>query len=149
MQCGATCVNLKTGQTVWWQNITLSCGQIIDYESPNQHGAIPYLWQTGTTYKMFDAYTGDLVLTLANASTGRITMDAQGDMCVYVLDGVHHWLAMWNSSYAPYMQGLTGGTAYTWAPPQELHKTGELEYNGTKQICPRRQYTVVHWAFAH
>ncbi len=64
---------------------SLSCGQIIDYESPNQHGAIPYLWQTGTTYKMFDAYTGDLVLTLANASTGRITMDAQGDMCVYVL----------------------------------------------------------------
>ena len=153
---GASCVNLKTGQTVWWQNITLSCGQILDYESPNQHGAIPYLWQTGNPYRMFDAYTGDLVLTLANASSGRITMDAQGDMCVYVLDGVHHWLAMWNSSYAPYMQGLTGGTAYTWAPPlgttqdwragiqwNETNLPSAPIYGGTLGICTVGQNTII------
>ena len=38
---------------------------------------------------------------------------------VYVVNNVApaHWLAMWNSSYASYMQGLTGGAANTWAPP--------------------------------
>ena len=116
---GCNCVNLATGQVLWWQNITVSVGQILDYETGNQHGAISYLWQTGATYKMFDPVTGDLVLTLTGASTGRITMDGQGDMLVYVVNNVApaHWLAMWNSSYASYMQGLTGGAANTWAPP--------------------------------
>jgi len=65
-------IDLRTGQTVWWQNSTgpaqigsmtpahisatdipwmyprLSFGQIYDYEAPNQHGALAYLWSTYT-----------------------------------------------------------------------------------------------------
>jgi outer membrane protein assembly factor BamB len=112
---GVTCVDLRTGKQVWWQNITVSCGQVLSFQSPNQHGAIPYLWQTGSTYRMYDPLTGNLIMQFANASTGRITMDAQGDMLVYVLDGTRHWLAMWNSSYASYMHVNFQGTD-EWRP---------------------------------
>jgi PQQ-like domain len=69
---GFYCVDLRTGEQVWWQNSTgpvqigsmtpahisgtdipwmyprLSFGQVFDYESPNQHGALAYLWSTYT-----------------------------------------------------------------------------------------------------
>jgi PQQ-like domain len=115
---GANAVDLRTGKVLWWQNITLSVGQVFDYESPNQHGSYAYLWQTGSTYRMYDPFTGNLLLTLANASSGRITMDEQGDMLVYVLNGANGWLAMWNSSYASYnYPGTTGTNAWQWRPP--------------------------------
>jgi hypothetical protein len=115
---GANAVDLRTGKVLWWQNITLSVGQVFDYESPNQHGSYAYLWQTGSTYRMYDPFTGNLLLTLANASSGRITMDAQGDMLVYVLNGANGWFAMWNSSYAPYnYPGTIGTNAWQWRPP--------------------------------
>jgi hypothetical protein len=115
---GANAVDLRTGKVLWWQNITLSVGQVFDYESPNQHGSYAYLWQTGSTYRMYDPFTGNLLLTLANASSGRITMDEQGDMLVYVLNGANGWLAMWNSSYASYnYPGTIGTNAWQWRPP--------------------------------
>ncbi len=115
---GANAVDIRTGQVLWWQNITLSVGQVFDYESPNQHGAYAYLWQTGATYRMYDPFSGNLLLTLANASTGRITFDAQGDMLVYILNTRYGWFAMWNSSYASYnYPGTTGTNAWQWRPP--------------------------------
>ncbi|MCW3996123.1 MAG: PQQ-binding-like beta-propeller repeat protein [Candidatus Bathyarchaeota archaeon] len=115
---GAVAVDLRTGQQKWWQNITISLGQVFEYDSPNQHGAYAYLWQTGSTYRMFDAFTGNLLLTLANASTGRITMDDQGDILVYMLNTRYGWFAMWNSSYASYLYpGTTGTNAWQWRPP--------------------------------
>jgi len=54
----------------------LSFGQIYNYESPNQHGGMPYLWSTGaaggfmaptgTTWMMFDAYTGNYICSISN-----------------------------------------------------------------------------------
>ncbi len=115
---GTICLDLRTGGQLWWQNITIDVGQIYDYESPNQHGALPYLWQTSASYNMFDPYTGELLLTLANASRGRVTMSPSGDLLVYVLDGQNNWIAMWNSSYAPYMYpGTVGTSAWQWRPP--------------------------------
>ncbi len=115
---GANAVDLRTGKVLWWQNITLSVGQVFQYDSPNQHGAYSYLWQTGSTYRMYDPFTGNLLLTLANASTGRITFDAIGDMLVYILNTRNGWFAMWNSSYASYFYpGTTGTNAWQWRPP--------------------------------
>ncbi|MCW4030488.1 MAG: PQQ-binding-like beta-propeller repeat protein [Candidatus Bathyarchaeota archaeon] len=115
---GAVAVDLRTGEQLWYQNITLSCGQVFDYESPNQHGAYAYLWQTGSTYRMYDPLTGNLLLTLANASTGRMTFGEHGELLVYVLNSRNHWLAMWNSSYAAYnYPGTTGTNAWQWRPP--------------------------------
>ena len=65
---GWVAVNLKTGQTLWTKDATnygggssaqtalatsglvttLRCGQTLDYVTPNQYGALAYLWSTGT-----------------------------------------------------------------------------------------------------
>jgi outer membrane protein assembly factor BamB len=114
---GSVAVDIRTGEQLWYkEDMTLSLGQVFNYESPNQHGAYAYLWQTGSTYKMYDPLTGNLLLTLANASTGRITFGEQGEMLVYLLSNT--WHAMWNSSYASYnYPGITGTNAWQWRPP--------------------------------
>ena len=44
---GYLCVDLYTGETLYYRNDTMpSVGQIYNYESPNQHGGFPYLWRT-------------------------------------------------------------------------------------------------------
>ena len=93
-------VNLHTGETIWTNDATnygggsaaqtaltsaglvtpLTCGQILNYVSPNQYGGLAYLWSTGvpagvktasgtTCYNMFDAMTGKYILSIVNATT--------------------------------------------------------------------------------
>jgi hypothetical protein len=116
---GAACVDLATGRQIWWQNITLTLGQLYDYESPNQAGVIPYLWQTGSTYRCYDPYTGNLVTSFANASTGRIIMGEHGEMLVYIVSATN--IVMWNSTQAFVQNGMqtyseTGGKNGQWRP---------------------------------
>ncbi|MCW4030056.1 MAG: PQQ-binding-like beta-propeller repeat protein [Candidatus Bathyarchaeota archaeon] len=113
---GFYCVDLTTGEQIWYNNGSgpiqigsqtgahigateipytypvLSFGQILEYDSPNQHGASSYLWSTytqtkATTYsyqrnngswynftapanspvwQMYDAYTGKWICNIAN-----------------------------------------------------------------------------------
>ena len=97
---GFVCVDLRTGKELWrntnW-SYSVTLGQVYEYTSGNQGGvAGAYLWQTGGTYNMFDAFTGELYMTFANASTGTNYMDNNGNWYVYVYSGVGRWLAMWN-----------------------------------------------------
>ena len=108
---GFVCVDLRTGQELWRNNnYTLTCGQIYDYVSGNETGVVPYLWSIDTTYRMFDAFTGDLILSFANASKGTVVYGDDGTMFVYVLDGVNNWLAMWNSTKAFLENGMISFT---------------------------------------
>ncbi|MCX8151039.1 MAG: PQQ-binding-like beta-propeller repeat protein [Candidatus Bathyarchaeota archaeon] len=100
---GVACVDLRTGEQLWWKNNTIiSIGQIFNYDSINQHGGIAYLWDIGvantTTYRLFDAFTGDQILTLANATTGQIMFGPSGELLVYVINSARQWLALWNST---------------------------------------------------
>jgi outer membrane protein assembly factor BamB len=115
---GAVCVDIRTGEELWRKDdITVDIGQLYFYDSPNQHGIIPYLWDTGSTYKAYDPMTGELVYTLENASTGTIVYSPKGDMLVYMLNGRNNWLAMWNSSSIPgLLGGQTGTNAWQWRP---------------------------------
>jgi len=118
---GAVCVDLRTGELIWQQDISLSVGQIFNYDSPNQHGVIPYLWQTGrSSYTMFDPFTGEELLTLTDVLSGstRMTMGPIGELLAYVLNTGANTLALWNSSYAPYLYGGSIGSAsWQWRPP--------------------------------
>ncbi len=118
------CVDLRTGYQYWNQNYTISNGQIYNYISPNQYGGIPYLWSIGRTqYDMYDAVTGDWILSFANVSTGTVTYSStDGSILVYILggSGANRWLAMWNSSLAIWanMPNLWSGNNYwLWRPP--------------------------------
>jgi outer membrane protein assembly factor BamB len=138
---GAVCVDLRTGEELWHQPIRLTLGEIYNYDSPNQHGAIPYLWQTGSTYRMYDPVTGDLLLTLENVTSGRsrITNGPNGELLVYVLNAATQQLAMWNSSYAPYMLlGTIGTSAWQWRPPIGTTQdwTKGIQWNVTVPALP-------------
>lgn len=109
---GWTAVNLKTGATLWTKNTTatLRCGQIINMITPNQYGGLAYLWatgaipgvvSTGTTYSMYDAMTGNYILSVVNAtSLSAIMSDDNGDLIGYYVNatGTARSLTMWNST---------------------------------------------------
>jgi outer membrane protein assembly factor BamB len=113
------CIDLYTGKTVWTDDstnyaggdplhnmltttgvvMTLTCGQVLDYVSPNQYGGMAYLWETGTpawitpsvmnvtgtTLNMFDAMTGKYILSIVNGtgfSYGN-TVDSSGNLVSY------------------------------------------------------------------
>jgi len=112
---GFYAVDLRTGETLWHQNIptSLTCGQVYNYMSPNQEGGVPYLWAMGggfgavlSTWSMYDAFTGNLILQIANATSGGINFcgggnvveGPNGELLIYILDASHNYLAMWNSS---------------------------------------------------
>jgi len=143
---GFYAVDLRTGQTLWWQNSTgasfqafgglvtgwefpgISLGQVYNYESPNMEGGFPYLWFTATnTWNMYDANTGDLVLQFANALSqtqdSQLTVEGpSGELLDYVLGT--NWIALWNSSlcigtlgaYSPPIS-LFSSNFWVWSPP--------------------------------
>ena len=164
---GYYAVDLRTGQTLWWHNSTgppfmslampgghggygfagITMGQVYNYKSPNQEGGIPYLWFTqNTTWYMYDAVTGNLILTLSNARPrpanpygGTTAEGPDGELLVYFLDGANNWLAMWNSSRVSGMlAGETGTAGWQWRPPVGATldwRTG-IQWNVTTQAYP-------------
>ncbi len=119
---GWYCVNLATGETVYFNNGTypsstpgvnvmgqdaqISLGQILTMDTRNWHGGIAYLWSTGaTTWAVWDAYTGTLQYTIKNApviATDGFAMtfmtDNTGALYTYQLDQNSSTMVFWNSS---------------------------------------------------
>jgi outer membrane protein assembly factor BamB len=127
---GWVAVDLRTGQTIWTKNTTdvLKCGQIMQFESPNQRGGIPYLWANPmattngvvyvasnsggqilvtSTLEMFDAMTGNWILNITGVPGITQTYDSSGSMIGYYINntspqGIYgtQTLNMWNSTLA-------------------------------------------------
>ena len=160
---GWYCVDMTTGDTVYFQNTTGGAtgaggpfsstgsvpngapafGQIYDYESPNQHGGLPYLWVTATgqsgTWNMLDAFTGNYICSINNIpswiTSGGFFFGGGGATSSYGLDGsilryqianlapfgepADYYLQCWNTSQAIWYQNYTAqsGNAYwMWRP---------------------------------
>jgi len=90
------------------------CGQLLNFVAPDQYGGLAYFWTTGTpdwitsevatqltptgapvfggihvsgtTYNMFDAMTGDYILSIVNGTSIANTIDASGDMIGYYVN---------------------------------------------------------------
>ncbi|MGO8806888.1 MAG: PQQ-binding-like beta-propeller repeat protein [Candidatus Bathyarchaeia archaeon] len=110
----------------------LRCGQLLDYVTPNQFGSLAYLWSTGTpafvasatniaagstTYNMFDAMTGDFILSIVNGTAMTLTEDANGDLIGYYVNSTNAnapTLNEWNSSKCIPQQAAF----WEWRPPQ-------------------------------
>jgi len=149
---GFKAVDLRTGETLWYQNSTyqLSFGQILDYESPNQHGCIPYLWsRVGSTLHMFDAFTGNYILSINNVPSGYMKMGPSGEILIYTLNTAGHWLTMWNSTKAIPPLGPTGTDAWQWRPDrfrgQTLNGTEGLQWNVTGNTAPAGSSFQWYW----
>jgi outer membrane protein assembly factor BamB len=140
---GYTCVDLQTGQTLWHSdtignligntsagapNVTPipSFGQLLNYESQNQHGVVGgLLWATSTVYtnpldlstanitwQAFDPFTGKWLFNETGVppsyTVGPVTQSVQdittntGAIVRYVLNynttAKSGWLALWNNT---------------------------------------------------
>jgi hypothetical protein len=156
-QYGFVNVDLHTGQTVWYQNGTsdpmaslqigfgflgqnypqLTYGQLLDYESPNQHGLIPYLWSTytlanGTSlWALYDPFSGNWICDLVNAApsagfsfgASNLVTDAIGSLVTYSPSADFKTMTIWNSTAAiqdtfPSNNVIYAANGYwMWRPP--------------------------------
>jgi hypothetical protein len=106
-------------------NVILAFGQIYDYESPNQHGGFPYIWDTSSTagtWKMYDAETGNYICSIANISSTGATRGTRvygkdGSILYYNLDTNKDLLTCWNSSRAIwYREQYQTNQYWMWRP---------------------------------
>jgi hypothetical protein len=111
---GYRVLDLYTGEELWFQNSTgpvtgtgggfdasgeistgrLAFGQILNYESPNQHGGFPYIWSVvGSTMHMYDAETGSYICSINNVPSwaGMPSFFYTGGPPVYGKDGSLTW----------------------------------------------------------
>jgi hypothetical protein len=140
---GARCLDLYTGEEIWYLNDTvIDFAQILDIETPNEHGPIPYLWSApglgfnpfgvppGLKWVMYDAWTGRQIATIDNVTTGTAIFGPKGEILMYILDPMNNWLAMWNSTKA-----IAGGANVidTWSPAlgTVVDWKGGIEWNVT------------------
>jgi hypothetical protein len=120
---GMACVDLRTGEEIWFKDgVTLSFGQLLNFNSPNQHGVIPYLWSTsGRTYKMYDAFTGEWILDISDVPSGTLVFGENGELLKYNLftQGGVLQLSLWNSTHVDGLLSLSyGEDSPMWRPPQ-------------------------------
>jgi outer membrane protein assembly factor BamB len=124
---GYACVDLRTGEEIYWQNMTApSFGQLYYYESMNQHGVVPngYLWRTAsaagvTTWMAYDPLDGNLLFNETNVPSGTTIYGPNGEILIYQMNYAARWLALWNNTCE--QQGLhgalgTGSSAFQWRP---------------------------------
>ena len=175
---GWICLDLYTGQTLYFHNTTgpvtgvsdggsgsiageaLSMGQIYNYESPNQHGGIPYLWSTGpapspfgppgppATWKMFDAFTGNYMLSISNVPSfvqwgssfifgaDRSVYGKDGSILSYNIAALgspvapQYYLQCWNSSKAIWYHPIFASNNYwLWRPGLNVTYDGNNGYS--------------------
>ncbi len=128
---GTYCLDLYTGEEIYYLNRTsITFAQDFAWESPNEHGVLPYLWSTsGTgnnqTWRMFDPFTGEQRLQVTNVTGGNIKMGPNGEVLTYTLDTVTNRLIMWNSTKAITPSGIT------WSPAKGATFDGRqgIEWN--------------------
>jgi hypothetical protein len=159
---GWYCVDLYTGETDYFHNTTgpvagaggtfsfsgelavgkLAFGQIYDYESPNQHGGMPYLWSTsgpGGTWMMFDAFSGGYICSINNipmsvgffgaTTAGTAVYGKDGSLLQYIIKGTPDptnpfapagapfYLQVWNTSRAIWYKDYFASNDYwMWRP---------------------------------
>ena len=65
-----------------------------------QDAQVPIPPNTGISYSMWDAYTGQYILTITNGTTMTLTSDDQGALIGYYVNTTSNTLNMWNSSQA-------------------------------------------------
>lgn len=150
-------VDLRTGEEIFRNTEGIvNHGQLYNFLSPNQMGPIAYLWDIHPyiaatfeeigipvpggfiipgDYHVYDAFTGDWLMTFENGVGGVVTYDDDGTILVYTLDGINGWFSMWNSTKAfeaaGFMEAQEAGTiqfrpasgTYDWSTGIEWNKT--------------------------
>ncbi|NLF89194.1 PQQ-binding-like beta-propeller repeat protein [Candidatus Bathyarchaeota archaeon] len=102
---GIVATDLFTGETLWKLNTTnaLRCGMNTRFDVINQYGVVgPYIWttgtlpaadtggtlvaNTGTQWNMYDATTGQYILSVVNGTALTLRTDEMGHMIGYFIN---------------------------------------------------------------
>ncbi len=135
---GLYCIDLQTGEEIWFKNgTTITFGQLLNWQTPNVHGIIPHLWSvSGSTYKMYDAFTGDWILDVMNVPSGTMIFGENGEILIYTLSGATNRLTLWNSSKT--LEATMSGDWY-YRPVGPANGTKGYEWNVTVPDMPGTQ----------
>ena len=126
---GFYCVDIRTGEEIWWKNASLTYGQAYDYDSPNAHGTLAYLWFAsptgfegipGTQWIMYDAYNGIELCRIQGMPGGTIATSDDGSLLLYNLNTGQDSLSLWNSSrcvWYRYGDIFQANWYWNWRPP--------------------------------
>jgi hypothetical protein len=143
---GTQCVDLLTGEEIFFMNRTyIDQGVIYDYQSPNQHGTIPYLLATGSAasifdptqttprYAFYDPWTGEWAWTIEDRPGGLTAVGEIGEPLRYVVDTGDNWMALWNATKPEELLGSQSGTGlWQWRPVgKTVDSTDAWEWNVT------------------
>jgi outer membrane protein assembly factor BamB len=102
------CVDLKTGETLWNQNLNntrLEFGQTYYWNSYNYQGTYAFLWTLsdgGTTWNGYEPSTGKWLYSMTNMPSSTAATRLRGDngeIIIYHFDLANGWMMKWNSSY--------------------------------------------------
>ena len=132
------CVNLHTGQLLWSKtllnNLTLTRGQLMQWNSINLVGAYPYLWATansatlpllglpltaGSTWCAFDPFTGTFQYAIYGIPSGTTVFGPNNEILIYTLNQAAGYMTLWNSTDIPalYVSQEIGSTnIQQWTP---------------------------------
>jgi outer membrane protein assembly factor BamB len=131
VQQGIIAVDLHTGEQVWFRNNTrLAFGQTFYWDSFNSHGVYAYVWETvGTTWRAYDAFTGEWVYTMTDVPSGTQIYGPKGEILRFTVNTQGGWMTMWNSTRVAQGVGFNVGS---WAPErQTFNATRGIQYNVT------------------
>jgi outer membrane protein assembly factor BamB len=112
------CVDLRTGEELWSRvllnNLTITRGQLMYWDTYDYHGVYDYLWATGnaatrsmlgitatSSWHSFDPFTGDYVYTLYNVPSGTVRYGSKGEILVYTFNLNGGYMTLWNSTNIP------------------------------------------------
>lgn len=117
---GYVCMDLRTGQQIWWTNTTgigtPSFGYLFFFDDENQHGVLPNgLLFTSNFAKAYDPLKGTVTtMNITGVPSGTEVYGPSGEILRYQLNYNNRWLARWNSSKAVgYRQGTGVGGWYS------------------------------------
>jgi outer membrane protein assembly factor BamB len=122
------CVDLHTGEELWskvfMDNLTLSFGQLMYWDTYDFHGTYDYLWATvGSTWYAFDAFTGDWVYTLTDVPSGTQVYGPKGEILRYNINLNGGYMTLWNTTNIPEVYGATYYMSMAWAQWRPYGKT--------------------------
>jgi len=165
-------LDLYTGEELWFHNTTgpvtgtgggfdysgriagekLTFGQVYNYESPNQHGGMPYLWSAPVAemfgpptapapWMMFDAFTGNYICSIENVPSwvglggmfgmgGPPVYGKDGSLTWYNIDTMNNLLQCWNTSRAIWYEPMWFSNEYwMWRPVLNMTYDGNNGYS--------------------
>ncbi|MBM4400837.1 MAG: hypothetical protein FJ045_02680, partial [Crenarchaeota archaeon] len=139
------CVDIRTGEQLWSRvllnNLTITRGQLMYWDTYDYHGVYDYLWATGnaatrallnattatniaaatSSWHAFDPFTGDYVYTLHSLpSATATTVGPKGEILIYTVNlgtaaaQATGWMTMWNSTNIPplYASAVVGSMGW-------------------------------------